>query len=284
MTSVVIPVFNGLHTLPTTARAVTAMEEVGELVWVDDGSTDGTSEWLDAEVADVPGARVLHLGRNRGRAEARNAGARATTGEALVFMDADVEPTPRSAARLAEAAWLSGAVASVARFDLVVTDPDEPYADYAANHPRGPGQEIEAGGVVDWRFFLSGACAVRRSAFERAGGFDTSIQYGEDLALGCDLRRLHPDGLRLAGTTVRLHDIGDLDAALAHAESLGRSLHAVRSKCPDLGTVGLKMAGLADMTYPLLKHMIRRLPRGRGRRRAVRYLIGATVLRASRRA
>ncbi|KAF0178709.1 MAG: glycosyl transferase family protein [Limisphaerales bacterium] len=97
--SVLLPAFNALATLP---RAVASLREQTfadwELLVVDDGSTDGTAEWLLAQAAQEPRLKVIsqpHAGivaaLNRGLAEAR--------GEFIARMDADDESFPD---RLAE--------------------------------------------------------------------------------------------------------------------------------------------------------------------------------------
>ena len=287
MTSVIIPVFNGAEILPTTIPAVITLD-ADEVVWVDDGSEDGTSDLLAEAATSVPSARVVRLPANRGRAAARNAGVAAASGEVLIFFDADVEPRPGAARALAAALGPRGAVASVARLDPVVTDLTDPYQDYVANHPRGPSPSVRPGESVDWRFFLSGASAVRREAFRAAGGFPEAIPYGEDVAFACRLSRVHGDGLRLADATVRLHDVGDLTRALDHARQFGTAAATFAEPCPGGGVDSVRDAGwrsrAAGLVGPALHTAVRVLPASRSRRLAVRYLLGATALRAARRA
>ena len=283
MISVIVPVYNGAPILPTTLPAFAALEGVGEVVVVDDGSTDSTAVLL----ADVPGLRVVSLKANQGRSAARNAGARAARGDVLVFFDADVEPHPGSALALAEAMGPDG-VASVARLDPVPSHPDDPFQDYVCHHPRGPARSLRPGVAVAWRFFLSGACAVRRPAFEAAGQFPTEVPYGEDVALACRLARAHPNGLRLADTTVRLHDLGDLRLALTHAAAFGRAAAAFEEPCPSGALDRFRRARALGWAAPLaagvLRAGVRVLPVSLGRRRAVRYLLASTALSAARRA
>lgn len=283
MISVVVPVYNGASILPTTLPAFAALEGVEEVVVVDDGSTDSTVTLL----AEAPGVRVVTLAANQGRSAARNAGAQAAHGDVLVFFDADVEPHPRSALALAEAIGDEG-VASVARLDPVATQPEDPFQDYLCHHPRGPDRSAQPGASVEWRYFLSGACGVRRAAFDAAGRFPTDVPYGEDVALACRLAHSHPDGLRLAETTVRLHDLGDLPGALSHAAQFGRAAVTFEEACPS-GALdrfrhvrGLRWA--APLAVGLLRAAVRVLPTGSGRRRAVRYLLASTALSAARRA
>ena len=288
MTSVVIPVFNGDSVLAKTVPAVLESSGVGEWVWVNDGSSDGTAHVLDALVAPVPQARVVHLPSNRGRSAARNAGIAASAGDVVVFFDADVEPSADAARQLAEAACQEGSTASVARVRPVLDAPHDPYQDYLAHYPRGPGADLVAGSVLDWRFFLSGACAIRRDALLEVGSFPEEVLYGEDFALGCALARHTPVGLRLAGTTVRLHNVGHLEDALDRADAFGRGLRAMSSDCRRhaLGSIidvpGASQA--ASLGAWGLRRAVGRLGPGYARRRAVRYLLGARILSATTRA
>ena len=85
--SLILPTFNHLSYLPLAVE--TALKQTlddFELVIVNDGSTDGTREWLDA-LRD-PRVRVIHQD-NRGPAAAINAGVRAARGEYLTWISAD---------------------------------------------------------------------------------------------------------------------------------------------------------------------------------------------------
>ncbi len=91
--SVVVPTWNGLSLLqahlPTLLRAEGI--EDAQLIVVDDGSTDGTAQWLRE---NVPQAEVIRLERNGGFARACNAGIAAATGDALLLLNNDVEVAP----------------------------------------------------------------------------------------------------------------------------------------------------------------------------------------------
>ena len=288
MTSVVVPVYNGADVLPTTLPAFLALEDVEEIIVVDDGSTDDTPLLLSRSVHNSGRLQVVTLPSNRGRAAARNAGIAAARGDVLVLLDADVEP-PRHAARaLADAARRPDAVASVARIEPVLTDPAEPFQDYVGHHPRGPAASARPHDAIDWRFFLSGACAVRRGALDAAGGFLESVPYGEDVVLGCRLAEQAPDGLRLADVTVRLHDVGDLGRALENVRAFGAAAGRLDEPCRSGGLDGLRrarrFAGAAAVAAPVLRHAVSVLGPGPLRRKAVRYLLASTALRAARRA
>ena len=284
MTSVVVPVYNGADLLAETVPAVLDLREVTECVWVDDGSTDATAAVLRRLTGGRPGVRVVTLSQNAGRAAARNAGVAACSGEAVVFLDADVEPPPGAAAALAAAALAPGAVASVARQRPVADRPADPYQDYAVHYPRGPRPDASPGAVLDWRYFVTGACAVRRAAFRQAGGFSEGVAYGEDVALAADLARRAPHGLRLADAAVRVHGVGDIDDALCRAAQFGRSLGALAGTGSSVeGLVRLRpFARPAGLAAGVLDRAVRRLGPGPVRRSGVRYLLATTMLAASR--
>lgn len=87
--SLILPTYNGLALLqkhlPTLLDADGVAE--AELVVVDDGSTDGTVEWLRHQ---VPQAKVIALTVNGGFSRACNAAIQASTGEVLVLLNNDV--------------------------------------------------------------------------------------------------------------------------------------------------------------------------------------------------
>jgi glycosyltransferase involved in cell wall biosynthesis len=85
LVSVIIPCYNQAHFLAEAIESVLAQTYPQfEIVVVDDGSTDNTSEIA----ARYPGARCIRQD-NQGLAEARNTGIRKSNGNYLVFLDAD---------------------------------------------------------------------------------------------------------------------------------------------------------------------------------------------------
>ena len=91
--SIIIPTFNGLSLLQKHLPALLGAQEVAEseIVIADDGSTDGTEEWLAANVSQ---ARVVCLARNGGFSRACNAAIGVSTGDALLLLNNDVSVAP----------------------------------------------------------------------------------------------------------------------------------------------------------------------------------------------
>lgn len=87
--SVIIPTYNRRHQLGQAIASALEQEGVTvEVIVVDDGSTDGTLDWLAADYAD-PRVRVLRNTRSKGPAGARNAGLQVAGGDFIALLDSD---------------------------------------------------------------------------------------------------------------------------------------------------------------------------------------------------
>jgi polyisoprenyl-phosphate glycosyltransferase len=88
--TVVLPCYNERDHIELEIKRIrAALEEAGleyELLCVDDGSTDGTRELLEA----TPGIRTILLPRNQGSGTARRIGTQQATGQVVVWTDADM--------------------------------------------------------------------------------------------------------------------------------------------------------------------------------------------------
>lgn len=96
--SVVVPVFNEVECLPTLIERLLALKpRLGgyelELLFVNDGSTDGSADLLDTASHDHQVA-VLHLSRNFGHQAALSAGVDYATGDYVCVIDADLQDPP----------------------------------------------------------------------------------------------------------------------------------------------------------------------------------------------
>jgi glycosyltransferase involved in cell wall biosynthesis len=103
--SVVIPVYNERFLVRELVQRVLSVEIPGvreiELVIVDDGSKDGTRDILrEVAAANPETIRYIEHEKNGGKGAAIRTGIAATTGDLIVFQDADLEYDPRDYARL----------------------------------------------------------------------------------------------------------------------------------------------------------------------------------------
>ncbi len=109
--SIVIPMFNereGLQALfNRLSQALDSVKIDWELVVVDDGSTDGTREAIGNELARFACWQFLILSRNFGQQSAYRAGLDAARGDAVIFLDADLQDPPELIPQLVEQ-WRAG--------------------------------------------------------------------------------------------------------------------------------------------------------------------------------
>jgi len=99
--SIIVPVYNEsgnigllydeIQTVCDGLERITAFE----MIFVNDGSRDGSAQELDAIAARDPRFKVLHFRRNYGQSAAITAGIKHSQGEIIILMDADLQNDPR---------------------------------------------------------------------------------------------------------------------------------------------------------------------------------------------
>ncbi len=94
--SIVIPAHNCMHTLPQVIEKLLEQSQFAsgmEIIVIDDGSTDGTRDWLAEKAAKYHAQFKFLVQQNQGPACARNRGIEVATGSIIFFLDADVIPS-----------------------------------------------------------------------------------------------------------------------------------------------------------------------------------------------
>ncbi|MCU0231267.1 MAG: glycosyltransferase [Acidobacteria bacterium] len=181
--SVVIPACNAASHLARCLAALAGGAPAGtEVIVVDDASRDGTPE-----LAATLGARVVRQPVNGGPSRARNAGARAASGEILYFVDSDVVVHPGAIQHVAD--FFASHPEAAAMFGSYDDQPVVPgvisqYRNLLHHFTHQTGRR-------DASTFWSGCGAIRRAAFLAVGGFNeaTHPRCIEDIELGYRLRQ-----------------------------------------------------------------------------------------------
>jgi glycosyltransferase involved in cell wall biosynthesis len=105
--SVVVPLYDEAESLPELNRELrTALDSMGttwEIVYVDDGSRDGSDGVIERLAAEDPRVRGASLRRNFGKSAALAVGFRLARGERVATLDADLQDDPAELKRMAEA-------------------------------------------------------------------------------------------------------------------------------------------------------------------------------------
>lgn len=133
--SVLLPAFNGLTTLPQAVASIRTQTFTDwELLVVDDGSTDGTADWLRAQAGREPRMKLISQ-PHAGIVAALNHGLAGARGEFIARMDADDESPPN---RLAEQVALLDARAELGVIGSLV--------EFASDRAASAGYALH----VDW--------------------------------------------------------------------------------------------------------------------------------------
>lgn len=188
--TVLILNFNGRDDLVTCLESLAELtypQERTEILVVDNGSTDGSADYVASHFPDV---RLIRLPENVGFAKGNNVGVEAATGEYIALLNNDMRVDPE---------WLSALV------DVIETDPD--VAAVGSKILTWDGDDIDfVGGTVNFYgmgfqpqdkealadgtirevlFACGGAMLIKRDVFIDVGGFDEDyFAYFEDVDLG----------------------------------------------------------------------------------------------------
>jgi GT2 family glycosyltransferase len=221
--SIVVVTWNGRRYLDPCLRAAEGQRDVrAEVVLVDNGSTDGTVEFVREA---FPRVRIVRLDENRGFAAGNNAGAREARGELLAFLNNDT---------VADPGWLSslrGGMDQAARFALV-TSRIVYMHDPGVIDSAGDGL-FRAGAAFKWRhgertetaeasaevFGVCGAaCLMPKAVFDELGGFDADFFAShEDVDLSYRARLRGYRCRYVPGAVVRHHGSATLGTLSAFA-------------------------------------------------------------------
>ena len=98
--SIVVPVFDEAENLPVLWRelemVLDSLRRSAEVIFVDDGSTDGSAEIIKGLIKADPRIRLLRFKANAGLTAAFYAGFKAARGDIVVTMDGDLQNDPRA--------------------------------------------------------------------------------------------------------------------------------------------------------------------------------------------
>ena len=185
LVSVVIPCFNQGHFLADAIESVLAQSyRHFEIVVVDDGSTDNTGELARR----YPGVRCVRQ-ENGGLSAARNTGVRRSSGDFLVFLDADNRLLPEALAiglesleEHPECGFVSG------RFNFIASDGSFLWPSAQKEVAGDPYAALLRENYIG----MPATVMYRRSVFEVAKGFDSRIDPAADYDLSLRVATSYP--------------------------------------------------------------------------------------------
>jgi glycosyltransferase involved in cell wall biosynthesis len=180
--SVIIPTFNRINLLKETVDSVrNQIFREFEIIVVNDGSTDGTGEWL----RDQTDLRAIEQS-NLGIATARNNGAAAAKGDWLAFLDHDDLWAPDKLLIQAEFVRNNPDVALVAVRHVRMGQPNR--------EPKNP-QWIKGDLFLkeySQSFIHTSSVMIRRDVFEHIGGFPTKYHFADEFDVWLKISAAYP--------------------------------------------------------------------------------------------
>jgi GT2 family glycosyltransferase len=186
--TVIIPNYNGLKFMEPCFRALEAQSDKNfELLVVDNGSVDGSVEWLEKQ-----GIPAVFLDKNTGFSGAVNVGISRAKTPYVILLNNDTEPEPDYVKELVRAIERSPKIFSVSSKMIqlyhkeLMDDAGDMYSILGWAYQRGVGQSSRGYGKARTVFSACGGAAVyRREVFEKIGGFDEAhFAYLEDIDVG----------------------------------------------------------------------------------------------------
>ncbi len=280
--SVVIPTKDRAPALARTLAALEAQQAGGaqiEAIVVDNGSSDGTVAQVKDRAASAAIPIQLLERPEGGPATARNAAVEAAGGELLLFLGDDTEPEDAGLLRAhldLHAARPEEAYGVLGRITWSPRGPVTPFMRWLENGgPQFHYCDLDPGPVDAASYFYSSHASVKRSFFERVGGFDERFPTAavEDTELGV---RLADAGLELDyhPELLVLHDHPTTPAqSLRRSVAVGRSAALYNRLRPERPHPGVQAPqglawSLVRGTAPLLGALAR-LPLPKGLRERV---------------
>ena len=235
LVSFVVPAYNEAHRVPAVLHSIRRQTHPHcQLVFVDDGSVDGTLDRVTRLAGTLPFRAARHP-FPRGVAAARNSGAQIAVGEILVFLDADLTLPGDFAARIREH-YVAGA-------DYVLV------GSRVADRTRAPSRYLQSEHELAMSEpepqRSSQAFSVRAQVFQALGAFREDLPRGDDSEFG---ERVMAAGLlRVEDLTIEvLHDRPQTwGAFLALQRRRGRNFAYSRRNLRGHGVVHLLAAALA---------------------------------------
>lgn len=190
--SVVIPTYNCYTLLELTLRSLEGQNlpySEFEVIVADDGSTDGTADYL-RKYSGAMNIRTVLNQINTGRASNRNRGIREAQNELIVLLDSDMEVGPDFLRKHLEG-QAEGAQVSVGK---IIFHPRLRKTGLMKYYEKRGAAKVPLGGDLPGRYFVSGNASLPTVVLKDVGGFDENIVHygGEDLELGLRLAERLP--------------------------------------------------------------------------------------------
>ncbi|MES2072222.1 MAG: glycosyltransferase family A protein [Pseudomonadota bacterium] len=188
--SVIIPAYNAAQTILRAIESVRIQDmDSIEIIVVDDGSSDGTFEFVSGLVRPGESFHVLKMPENKGVSAARNMGIRHAKGKFLAFLDADDIWLPGKLKQQIAAITQDPRITLVSCNSKLISESGEHLKEGHINRPPVEGEEAWKTLLI-YNFLPTPTVMTYRHLVTEIGGFDETLAVGEDLDLWIRLAML----------------------------------------------------------------------------------------------
>lgn len=208
LVSVIIPTYNRISTLPAAIESVLRQTYKNlEVILVDDGSTDGTENYVRGLV-DTRVRYIKNTGRH-GPAAARNLGVRLAVGEYVAFQDSDDEWHPEKLEKqmpllLRSEEGIDLVYCEFTRYYGDIRQETVPSKDLPSAYKKGDILPI----LLQQPLVSTQTIVVKRNCFELAGGFNEDLETFEDYEFTVRFSQKHRFGF-VEESLVKVNDSPD---------------------------------------------------------------------------
>ena len=183
--SVIIPTYNRKHTLSRAIDSVISQtKEPYEILVIDDGSTDGTRDWISK---NYPSVQYIYQ-QNLGVSSARNNAIQNTNGEWIAFLDSDDEWFPNKLERQIESLLNHPQYEFCHTNEIWIRNGNR--VNQMKKHKKYGGEIFEK--CLDICRISPSSSLIKKSIFEEIGYFDESLQVCEDYDLWLRVTARYP--------------------------------------------------------------------------------------------
>ncbi len=260
LVSVIIVAYNSKSDLPKCLASLEDVSEILEIIIVDNGSTDGTVEWLKKEYSTI---KVLEAGYNAGYAEGNNIGVSVANGDYFFILNPDTRVAPGAVETMLELCTNNpGAVVTpkILQPDGTVNACGTSMHFSGITTCNGIGQSPHAYHGTFRTLLVSGAAfMLSRAVWDDVGGFDPSFfMYMEDVDISVRFW-LYGHSVVCAADAIVYHDYR-LNLSSRKFYYLERNRLLVLAKLYEWSTVRRLWAGLLVTEGVTLAYAVRRGP------------------------
>lgn len=183
-----MPIFNGGKYFATSVDSILAQTCADfELILVNDGSTDDTSDLCEAYAARDTRIKIIHLKENRGAATARNIGMEAARGRYISFIDSDDHLVPEGLAYMRRAMEETGTglvIGRALRTNTVLSNPLTALR-YQVQSQQHLIEQMHGSSSFDWNFTTVWGKLFDRNLLQDL--YFPDQKFSEDYCLMCEV-------------------------------------------------------------------------------------------------